>query len=360
MRTEGKRIGKAIAAALLLGMNAAWAASGVTVSVTPERQSLGKNEDVMVTVTVTNTTNETQYLLAWQTPFALGSSGAPTAPLFEVTRDGLAVPYVGRQIKRAAPTAADYIALAPGSSRSASVNLGALYDLSASGAYSVRWRAGAPLYSRPGVPRAKATAEAAQGAVMRVEGRPSARQSALQAPGPGAGARAGAGLTYRSCSAAQQGQIAQASEAALAMSTDADAYLHKKTRGPRYTQWFGTFDATRWTTVMGHFVAIKDAFATKPVTVDCSCDEPYYAYVYPNQPYEIYVCQAFWAAPLTGTDSKGGTLVHEMSHFTVVAGTNDWAYGQSAAAALAVSNPAQAIDNADTHEYFGENTPPLE
>jgi peptidyl-Lys metalloendopeptidase len=337
-----------IAIAMLLGTNMAWAASGVVVSVTPERQSLARSEDVMVTVTMTNTTNETQYLLAWQTPFA----GAPTAPLFEVVRDGRAVPYIGRQVKRAAPTAADYIALAPGSSRSASVDLAALYDLSVTGAYGVRWRAGAPLYSRPGVARAQEATEAAPPAMMRVEGRPSLRLPALQAT-PGSPA----GLSYRSCSAAQQADIAQANTAALAMATDGDAYLHKKTRGPRYTQWFGSFDAGRWTTVMGHFAAIKDAFATKPVTVDCSCDEPYYAYVYPNQPYAIYVCQAFWAAPLTGTDSKGGTLVHEMSHFTVVAGTDDWAYGQSAAAALAISNPARAIENADTHEYFGENTP---
>lgn len=60
---------------------------------------------------------------------------------------------------------------------------------------------------------------------------------------------------------------------------------------------------------------------------------------------------------MTGTDSKGGTLVHEMGHFTVVAGTGDWAYGHEAAAALAVGNPERAIDNADSHEYFGENTP---
>jgi peptidyl-Lys metalloendopeptidase len=93
------------------------------------------------------------------------------------------------------------------------------------------------------------------------------------------------------------------------------------------------------------------------VTVDCGCREDYYAYVYPNQPYKIYVCNAFWSAPMTGTDSKGGTLVHEMSHFTVVAGTGDWAYGHEAAAALAVGNPERAIDNADSHEYFGENTP---
>ncbi len=48
-----------------------------------------------------------------------------------------------------------------------------------------------------------------------------------------------------------------------------------------------------------------------------------------------------------------------MSHFTVVASTDDWAYGQSAAASLASSNPSKAIDNADSHEYFGENTPSL-
>ncbi len=34
-------------------------------------------------------------------------------------------------------------------------------------------------------------------------------------------------------------------------------------------------------------------------------------------------------------------------------------YGQSAAASLAISNPGKAVDNADSHEYFGENTPSL-
>ncbi|PTT77484.1 peptidase M35, partial [Pelomonas sp. HMWF004] len=59
----------------------------------------------------------------------------------------------------------------------------------------------------------------------------------------------------------------------------------------------------------------------------------------------------------TGTDSKGGTLVHEMMHFNVIAGTDDWAYGQSAALSLAKSNPTRALDNSDSHEYFAENTP---
>ena len=94
--------------------------------------------------------------------------------------------------------------------------------------------------------------------------------------------------------------------------------------------------------------------------VDCSCDDPYFAYVYPNQPYTIYVCNAFWTAPATGTDSKAGTLVHEMSHFNVVAATDDHVYGQSSCRGLATSQPNLAVQNADSHEYFAENTPPLE
>jgi len=38
-------------------------------------------------------------------------------------------------------------------------------------------------------------------------------------------------------------------------------------------------------------------------------------------------------------------------------GTDIWAYRQAVAAALAGSDPARAVDNADSHEYFGENDP---
>jgi peptidyl-Lys metalloendopeptidase len=108
-----------------------------------------------------------------------------------------------------------------------------------------------------------------------------------------------------------------------------------------------------------HFVAIDDAIdqTNNSVIIDCSCHQNYYAYVYPTQPYRIYVCHAFWSAPTSGTDSKGGTLIHETSHFNVVASTDDWVYGQSGAKNLAISNPTQAQDNADSHEYFAENTP---
>ena len=46
-------------------------------------------------------------------------------------------------------------------------------------------------------------------------------------------------------------------------------------------------------------------------------------------------------------------------NFTLLGGTDDYVYGQSGAKALAKSNPAHAVMNADNHEYFSENTPAL-
>ncbi len=168
------------------------------------------------------------------------------------------------------------------------------------------------------------------------------------------------GLSSTNCSSSQSEHVTTAVGNATTYATGAKNYLIGKTYstvGPRYTTWFGAKNSTRFNTVKSHYIAIENAFQTKPVVVDCGCTDNYYAYVYPTQPYKIYVCNAFWSAPATGTDSKAGTLVHEMSHFNVVAGTDDWAYGQTACKSLATRSPKKAIDNADSHEYFAENTP---
>jgi peptidyl-Lys metalloendopeptidase len=91
--------------------------------------------------------------------------------------------------------------------------------------------------------------------------------------------------------------------------------LKAGTQGSRYTTWFGIFDISRYSTVTTHFASIDNAMDTAPVMFDCGCKKKYYAYVYPTRPYAIYLCKVFWTAPMTGTDSKAGTLIHEMSHF---------------------------------------------
>jgi peptidyl-Lys metalloendopeptidase len=338
------------AAVLAMSMAAQAGNNGVAVSVAPEKTSLGKTDDVVVKVTFTNTSGSPQYVLKSHTPFE-----EVEAPLFEITRDGKPVRYMGLVAKRGAPTAADYFLLKPGASYSVKVELSALYDMGATGDYAIRYHAGAA--------DAELKSDAATVWIDGVRPRGSNEQAKtlaeMQAQAGMVTAQGGA-LAFNKCTSSQQADISNAVSAALSMTTNGDAYMAKGTMGPRYTKWFGAVDSGRVATIKSHFAALKDAFATKPITVDCGCKKTYYAYVYPTQPYTIYVCKAFWSAPMTGTDSKGGTLVHEMSHFNVVASTDDWVYGQSGAASLALSDPAKAIDNADSHEYFGENTPALQ
>jgi peptidyl-Lys metalloendopeptidase len=349
----------ALACALCIGAQAA-TSNGVTATLATDKHSLGKSDDVIVNVSITNTSSSPQYVLKWHTPF-----GEIEESLFHVTRDGVPVPYLGAHYKRQAPVAADYYLLKPGASHSMKVELSSMYDMSITGDYQVSYNArslslfSSELAGKGAVPREIGEISSApltiwiDGALPRGSLPKGATIDELRA------AQGGQGLAFSKCTASQQATVTQALAAGSAMASGGDAYMNGS-KGARYVKWFGANNAAREDTVKAHFASLKDAFATKPVTVDCGCKKTYYAYVYPTQPYVIYVCKAFWTAPMTGTDSKGGTLVHEMSHFNVVAGTDDWVYGQSGAASLAISDPSKAIDNADSHEYFGENTPALQ
>ncbi len=297
--------------------------------------------DVVIKVTVTNTARHPVMLLSWQLP-----SDELDGPLFRITRDNQKVAYLGPIVKRGAPQASDRIKLDPGASLSYDVELTGAYDLSASGRYAIE-------YASRGK-HGDAISLGSDPLYVWLEGR-----SAKPAPPPPPPASSSISYTGN-CSASQQTALQAAVNAATNYATQANAYLSSTPASGtlRYTTWFGAYAPDRWNTVQAHFAAEQSAFSTQSLMLDCKCKKPnVYAYVYPTQPYKIYLCGAFWSAPLTGTDSRAGTLVHEMSHFNVVAGTDDWAYGQTTAKALAISDPVKAVDNADSHEYFAENTP---
>jgi len=84
----------------------------------------------------------------------------------------------------------------------------------------------------------------------------------------------------------------------------------------------------------------------------CKDSKTYYAAVYRGFGIRMWIGQAFWNAPMTGTDSKGGTIIHEMSH--EVGWTNDYKYGTTDALELAKNKPRRAVRNADNYEYFVE------
>lgn len=324
-----------------------------------------------VRYTVKNDGGETVRLLKWATPL----EGRFNARLFEVEKDGKKVAYIGRLVKRENPTEADFETLEPGASASAELDLSQGYALGEPGHYTVRLsrkplevHAGAPA-GRPAKPGV--TLREVGGNAIEIE---LLEPRALPAQPPAAALRMltleeakktpkAKQAAYEGCSASQQSQI----DDALSHSANlaAGAYISlavtptaKRAAAPRYLTWFGTYTATRYSTVETHFQKIQSALANETVTFHCDCsDAGVYAYVYPGSPYHIHLCPVFWTAPLDGTDSKAGTIIHETSHFTVTAGTDDHVYGQSGCKSLATTDPDSAIDNADSHEYFAENNP---
>lgn len=307
--------------------------SGIAVSLDLVQSKVSPTEQALVKVTYTNLGTTTQQLLRWETAL----EGRVDEDFLSVVYEGEVLQYMGRHYKRAPAAAADYIGLAPGESRSKVVDINTGYKLDYKGEYSISPK-GAGVAQKSSLVKLTLTKD-----------RP---VSLKQTP------------VINSCGGSRPGQINSALGAAESLAKRARDDLQATPvafRGSvqRYKEWFGAYSATRWNAVQRNFDRIFSTLSGRTITFECDDSVPYFAYVYPSQPYDVYLGQAFWSAPMTGTDSKAGTIIHEVSHFNVVAATDDVVYGQSAARNLARTNPSNAVRNADSHEYFAENTPSL-
>jgi hypothetical protein len=86
--------------------------------------------------TLTNDTTKKFEVLKWGTPF----EGEFNENMFDVTKDGEPVPYLGRQFKRGAPQKEDFIELAPQSELTATLFLEKAYAIADPGLYTVQYR----------------------------------------------------------------------------------------------------------------------------------------------------------------------------------------------------------------------------
>lgn len=341
---------RVLTAAVLVALAGSAAARGLEARIEPitDKSAMGTGQ---VRYSISNTGDTSVLVLRWQTAL-----NGVDDDLFRVTRDGTPSTFVGRHFKRGLPQPTDYIEIAAGETKSAVVDLTTYYDMRTTGQYSVAVDTDLQFaFQEDFSDHAKLVPAqeklASRSTTVWVDG-------AHVTPEPDLSFLAGAkGISYSGCSNTRQSALSTAWGSSKTYATNAKNYMNSGATGARYTTWFGTYLSSRYTTVRSHFVAIEDALYNKSIVFDCTCTDSAYAYVYPTQPYKIYLCNAFWSAPNTGTDSRAGTIIHETSHFNVVAGTDDWAYGQTAAKNLARSNPKKAIDNADSHEYFAENTP---
>lgn len=324
--------------------------SNAEISLSAEKKAFGASEAVIVHVKITNPNTQALRILKWHTP-ASDTKGR----LFIVKLNGKPVQYLGALYKRAAPTDADYITLEPGASQEYDVDLSDSYDFSESGEYEIIYdTAASDLYN--GEAGTRISGQMKSGRLsLNVDGRPTPARK-LEPVNAISGSN-----SYAGCDAGQQSALVTARNDSSTYANEALAYFTSNKAGDRYVKWFGVVDSARWSLVKSHFTSIAYFADTASLTFDCTCtNSGVYAYVYSNDPSRMYLCGAFWNyAPATGTDSKAGTLIHEMSHYTILGGTDDHVYGQSGAMNLAITSPDLAVMNADSHEYFAENTPAI-
>jgi peptidyl-Lys metalloendopeptidase len=327
----------------------------------------------LLSFSLKNETDKTIRVLKWHTPF-----DGFKANMFDVTVSGKRTVYLGRLYKRGVPAESDYLTLEPGETKSVKLDLAEGYDIADAGDYSVSFRptmlhAGTEsvdaqirhYVASGGVPQVPVKANVAlfkldsarparvlEGSLLKFMKEAKEKQPSKKVP------------SFEGCTEAQKHVATAALAQAVTFAQESKSALGgapvwARATARRYKEWFGTYTSSRYDKVFSHFDKIGDALANKSITFICDSTDSAYAYVYPTDPFKIYLCKQFWLAPLKGTDSQGGTLIHETSHFNVVAGTDDHVYGQSGCRAKAISNPDDAVDNADSYEYFAENTPLL-
>ena len=314
-----------------------------------------------VTVMITNNSSEATRIERWNTPV-----GGLLDDLFVVTMNGEEVGYTGVHAKWGNPGKGDWIEFDAGQTMTAVVKLSDHYDMYKTGNYSVQFSAHRQVesFSKSGNSEGVSFGELeSTPAQLYVTGNGYSELAAQRAAVLSAPTVSKAAAQFQNCSATRQSQLNSAFSSAKSYATNSSSYFSGRTTAnvtSRYTTWFGAASTSRIATAKSHYSNIKTALDTKQIVFNCACASQYsnaYAYVSPNSPYVITLCGAFWPAGNSGTDSKAGTIIHETSHFTVVAGTNDNAYGQTAAKALARSSGTKALNNADSHEYFSENNP---
>ncbi|QSZ29286.1 hypothetical protein DSL72_003799 [Monilinia vaccinii-corymbosi] len=161
-------------------------------------------------------------------------------------------------------------------------------------------------------------------------------------------------VSYSGCTSARKTSLQTTVTDAIGLATK--AYTAAGTGADYFTTWF--MSTSEESTVRAIYTDVKNVQSTSP-TISCTdtygdcSDGSALLYTIPSAKV-IVPCpnNGYWGFPefsTTCTDfdyDRAGSLLHEMTHLY---GTDDWAYGPTAAKALSA---AKAANNADTYEMY--------
>ncbi len=280
---------------------------GLIVDVIPINQTYEPDEQVLVKVVYKNVSLAPIRVLLWHTVL----EGRVDVDFVELMSPFGRLHYMGRHYKRSAPTSRDYKTFHPGEAVDVVVDLRSGYQIDYAGEYSF------------------SVSESYSRGVSNLEDQ--TRRFSLSDNRTIKFKRT---PVVQNCNASRRAELDLSLVAAEKIARIARDDLRRtpialRPQARRYTEWFGEYKEARWNTVQENFNRIFSAVSSQVITFICDDSSTAFAYVYPNRPYDIFLGQAFWSAPRNGVDSKSGTIIHELSHFEVLGGTDDVVYGQS-------------------------------
>lgn len=321
-------------------------------------------EDVECEMTITNTDSRDYYLLPRYTPLE-----GLRADIFSVSKNGREIPYDSIFMKRGPPSAEEYVLIKAKSSLVSSVDLSEAYSFDSAGVYVMQLEMG--LQFRQDMPATQHVfSNTVEFSLTESQNEPKmthgalARLSVLTLTDSSTG---GSPKAPKLAGTYPSGNVTDTTKA-YSLAYGAITKSMKSTTGnpTMYKTWFGAPYNSKvqdnYKTMNSSMVSKQFTLFSHPARSDTpskqdTCEKGVFAFTYRGYQ-TIYLCDEYFAADLTGTDSKMGTIVHEMSH--AVAYTDDViqnghsVYGQSGCKALAAKYPNLAIKNADNYEYFSE------
>jgi len=244
------------------------------------------------------------------------------------------VEYIGKMVRRVVPLGSEYFNIPARGSVSTVIDLGQNYEFATVGKYIVTLDL--PLYSQVVYPISGEQ-------VVTFELKAVPKRASIAGP-----------LGYTNCNGNQISQIESAISGSISESARSVSCLTSRTCNAREVEWFGPYDSTNHNYDITVFRNIGNRLNNYDFSGYCNpsgCPNNVYGYVYPTDPtFTVYLCSVFWQLP----GERVNTIVHEMSHFRSLGGTNDYAYGKTACRNLARSDPYRASRNADNVCYFSE------
>jgi len=284
--------------------------------------------------TVSNPQSVPQTFLRWGTPLEGDSSD-----MFDIRDEhNNRLNYLGKIIMRGdEPIEEEFITLPAEGSISTTINLGENYEFSSVGKYIVR-------VDLPPYCQLQYSATESQAAtVFKLNTVP--ERKPLGAP-QGWTNCIGTEISYTTAAISGARSESAASYNCLTAATWCSA---------DYARWFGTYSDSNWNFVTVAYRNINtrlsntDAFNGYCDKTTSVCSPNTFAYVYPSDStLTVYLCPLFFSR----SGDRNRVIVHEMSHFSVIAGTQDYTYGTANCLNLARTNPNQAARNADNVCYF--------